>query len=865
MRKLLLVLVLLLSSGLVLATHQRAGEITYRHIGGLTYEVTILTFTFAPSPADRPKLEILWGDGTSSELPRTIKEDLPNDIRRNVYVGQHTYPGLGEYLISVEDPNRNYGILNIPNSVNIPFFIESLLVISPFFTPNNSPILLLEPIDYGCTFIPYIHNPGAYDLDGDSLSYRLVTCRGAGGFDIPGYTLPNTVGSNVGSIISLNAFTGDFLWDSPKMQGEYNIAILIEEWRNGLRIGYVTRDMQIIVQGCSNLPPEFVPVPDTCVVAGGVVDFDVTASDPNGNVLTLTGTGGPVVITESPAVFQQPVVGPGSVSSHFHWQTVCNHVRLNPYQVYFKVQDNSFPVNLIDLMTVNISVIGPPVPGLTAVPAGNNMLISWNRSPCGNATGYALYRRNGFAGWVPGYCETGVPAYTGYQRIQTFENLTDTTFTDDNKGSGLIHGQDYCYIIIALYPDGAQSIASEEVCATLVRDLPIITHNSIRNTDAVNGSVFVGWVKPTELDSTQTPGPFKYFIYRAIQTSGPLTLIDSLDGLNDTSYVDTLLNTVAGGFTYSIGLLNNTPGMRFLVGYSQAATSVFLRLQPTDEKIILSWDFSVPWENDSFVVYRRNPLTLFFDSIAITHLRTYQDTGLKNGETYCYMIKSRGAYSDPELPAPLLNFSQQACAVPLDNVAPCPPVLAITVECEQLTNILRWTNPNRSCADDAALYNIYYASQQQADFSLIATRSPATDTVYLHQGMASIAGCYAVTAVDSTGNESLFSNIVCIDIDSCPAYQLPNVFTPNNDGKNDYFRPFPWHSVERIDISIYNRWGVLVFETTEPYINWDGKDKNTGQLCADGVYFYACDVYELRLKGLSSRKLSGVIHLISGQ
>jgi hypothetical protein len=35
------------------ATHQRAGEITYRHISGLTYEVTITTYTFAPSAADR--------------------------------------------------------------------------------------------------------------------------------------------------------------------------------------------------------------------------------------------------------------------------------------------------------------------------------------------------------------------------------------------------------------------------------------------------------------------------------------------------------------------------------------------------------------------------------------------------------------------------------------------------------------------------------------------------------------------------------------------------------------------------------------------------------------------------------------------
>ena len=44
------------------ATHQRAGEITYKHISGLTYEFKLVTYTYTPSPADRPELEIVWGD-----------------------------------------------------------------------------------------------------------------------------------------------------------------------------------------------------------------------------------------------------------------------------------------------------------------------------------------------------------------------------------------------------------------------------------------------------------------------------------------------------------------------------------------------------------------------------------------------------------------------------------------------------------------------------------------------------------------------------------------------------------------------------------------------------------------------------------
>ncbi|MFO7613170.1 MAG: gliding motility-associated C-terminal domain-containing protein, partial [Bacteroidales bacterium] len=76
-----------------------------------------------------------------------------------------------------------------------------------------------------------------------------------------------------------------------------------------------------------------------------------------------------------------------------------------------------------------------------------------------------------------------------------------------------------------------------------------------------------------------------------------------------------------------------------------------------------------------------------------------------------------------------------------------------------------------------------------------------------------ITGCYAVVAIDSTGNQSEFSNIVCVDNDACSVYALPNVFTPNDDGRNDLFRPFPYTSVEKVQMTIFNRWGNIVYET----------------------------------------------------
>ena len=175
------VLLTLLCSFSLFATHQRAGEISYVYISGLTYEFTITTYTYTPSLADRPEIDITWGDGTTSTVPRSQKINMPNNISKNVYVTQHTFSAAGTFHVSFEDPNRNAGIVNIPNSVEIPFFIETIIVINPFIGGNSSPQLLNPPIDNGCTNVIYYHNPGAYDPDGDSLSYSLIDCRGTDG------------------------------------------------------------------------------------------------------------------------------------------------------------------------------------------------------------------------------------------------------------------------------------------------------------------------------------------------------------------------------------------------------------------------------------------------------------------------------------------------------------------------------------------------------------------------------------------------------------------------------------------------------------------------------------------------------------
>jgi len=847
----------------VYATHERAGEITFKHLGGLSYEVTILTYTFAPSPADRPELEIKWGDGTTDILPRIERVDLPNDIRRNVYKGEHTYSGASTYVLSLEDPNRNYGILNIPNSVNIPFYIETTLIINPFLGPNNSPVLLNPPLDNGCVNLPFIHNPGAWDADGDSLSYRLVPCKGANGEVIPGFVLPNMADpNNPAGEFTINPHTGDINWDSPTLQGEYNFAMLIEEWRHGILISAVTRDMQVHIAPCSNNPPEIQPIPDTCVVAGSNLSFWVVATDEDNHVVTLTATGGPIVIANHPADFDQPIDSVGQVSQIFSWNTVCSHVQKQPYQVYFKAKDDGYPVELIDMLTVNIWVNGPPVENLIAEPLGSAIQLVWDRNICDNAIGYKVYRRLGPSGFVPGYCETGVPSYTGYSLIAEINSLDNSSYSDNNDGTGLINGIQYCYFVTAIYPDGAESYVSNEACASLKKDIPIITNVSIENTGTTNGEIYIAWSMPTELDTLQAPGPYKYYIYASEGFFGDdLVLIDSLPDLNDTIYWHSPYNTMDNPVSYRVDLYNVAPNNYFLIGSTQIASSVYLTTTPSDNMLELSWFEFVSWENDLYIIYRKDNETPVYDSIGWSDTQFYADSGLINGVTYCYYLQSIGRYSSPGIIDPILNLSQISCNTPNDNVPPCPPVLFVETNCDLPANILTWTNPNHWCADDVVKYYIYYTPTTNSDFFVLDSLMNANDTTYVHANIPSIAGCYAVTAIDSTGNQSDFSNIECVSIDSCSVYAIPNVFTPNSDGFNDYLVPFPYTSVESINLQIFNRWGGVVYETTDPDINWDGKHKQTNQECSEGTYYYVCDVNEITLIGPIKRTIQGVVYI----
>lgn len=885
MKKLLPLLSLLIWSLSATATHNRAGEITYRWINGLTYEVTITTYTRACDLcADRCELEIRWGDSATSILPRSNGSslrcanardgeiiDAVNRIRKNVYVGTHTYDAPGIYTLVMEDRNRNAGISNIINSDQVPFYIETELFISPSLGANNSPVLTNPPVERGCINKRFEHNPGAFDPDGDSLAYRLVLSRAENGAPITTIYNPTYVQDSV----KIDRQTGLLYWDLPRNVGQYNFALEVIEYRKNqqgryVRIGYVTRDLQVDIEDCGNNPPVVAPVGPFCVEAGTSLNFSVSASDPDGDDVTLTAFGGPFVT--SPRASFPSVTGPEPVTGFFNWNTSCDLVRKQPYQVSFKAEDlppDPFDVPLSDIYTTEITIIAPAPKNPRADAEGLSIRLDWDPSICSQAAGYLVYRRAGLYGFVPGNCETGVPAYTGYAFLDSLDGgLNDNSYLDTNN---IEIGKEYCYMVVAYFNDEALSYASVEFCAALPLSLPLLTQVDVSSTDLQNGTMEIAWIAPPEFDSTLFPPPYRMDLMRRERDGGNFGFLSSFNGLVDGSFSDGNLNTQELSYEYRIDLYSGPNAD--LVGESADASSIFTESKGVDRAVELDFNFDTPWSNERFVIYRENPTgSGNFDSIGESFSQEYVDTGLVNGETYCYYAEGYGRYTASDsLPKPLINRSQIKCAAARDTIAPCVPMFSARNVCPD-TIYFSWVlDKSPGCSDDVKMINIYFRTGENSfgnqPFLSIPTRG---DSTIKFVSDASIFGCYAISAVDDAdqdpngqANESPLSAEVCIE--SCFTIGFPNVFTPNGDNVYETFLPTNVDQVSELQIEIFNRWGTKVYEALSlaEFLaeGWDGTVESNGQQAPEGVYYYICRYRPETLGPSREQVASGFVHL----
>ncbi len=225
---------------------------------------------------------------------------------------------------------------------------------------NSAPHFTNNPIVFVCVGQSFTYNHGAIDPDGDSLVFSLVDPLIDATTPIPympGYSATNPITSS--PALTIDPVTGDITMN-PTQQEVGVLSVLVQEYRNGVLIGQVVRDMEIYVRPCNNTLPTATgingtSIRDTTVCPGTQICFDVFSNDADsGQIVTMTWNAGIANSTYTISGFPYP-------TGNFCWTPGVNDISANPHQFTVTVVDNACPNSGYQTYSFNIYVNSPLV------------------------------------------------------------------------------------------------------------------------------------------------------------------------------------------------------------------------------------------------------------------------------------------------------------------------------------------------------------------------------------------------------------------------------------------------------------------------------------------------------------------------
>lgn len=392
----------------VSATHIVGGDFTCRWLSGNTFEVKLVLYRDMNglAPFDQTILVGIFNKGNNQLVDSVYIDLLLSDslefsgdceIPPEVQVEQGVYIDTiilannpAGYYLSWERCCRNHSVVNIfdPGATGMVFYME---VADPALQ-NSSPVLLNAPLPFMCEQQPWVYNFGGFDADGDVLVYSLVdplkghTGNGIGGNLPPilnalmpapyipitwesGYSLANVCG---GTPLAVDAVTGT-ITATPAYTGLYAMAIEVREFRNGVQIGLIRREIEFYVILCSDNSSPYINLATSVapVMSGGNALYEITATDTICFSITIDDFGDSIFFSHEGDVFQGGIIDPpfatindtigtDQVTSTFCWNTTCAHINGDPYKIIFKAMDDGCPLPFTTVDTVLIKVNPPP-------------------------------------------------------------------------------------------------------------------------------------------------------------------------------------------------------------------------------------------------------------------------------------------------------------------------------------------------------------------------------------------------------------------------------------------------------------------------------------------------------------------------
>ena len=210
--------------------------------------------------------------------------------------------------------------------------------------------------------------------------------------------------------------------------------------------------------------------------------------------------------------------------------------------------------------------------------------------------------------------------------------------------------------------------------------------------------------------------------------------------------------------------------------------------------------------------------------------------GLNIGDTVVLTVTPNGTGCY----IPNTNFCYTSCTPPEASFLPSPSKM----------NTL---NPNTTMINSSSNATSYFWDFGDGETSTLPTPTKTYSDLD--------TGTYLITLTASNGTctdvayyyVKVFEDLV---------YYIPNTFTPDNNDFNALFTPVftSGYDTGNYSMLIFNRWGELVYTTSEVNKGWDGKDIRNGKLCEDGTYIWKI---EFGVKGIDKREtISGHLNLL---
>ena len=405
----------------VYATHAAGSDLSYRWISGNIYEITVNFYrdcqgVAAPGTVTlnvkatscgqnfNVTLNPISGTGQEITFPCNPTFTYCNGgtnpgIQQYTYRGNVTLPSQCiDWVFSYSVCCRNCAISTITNQANCnnsstgnALYVEAYLN-NVVANHNSSPTFTNIPVAFVCANQAFTFNHGVIDPNGDSLAYSFINPKRSATVDVgwlAGYSATNWLTS--APPVAINASTGDITM-LPTLDGQVAVcAVLVKEYRAGVLIGSVIRDMQFWIKDCgTNLLPTATGINgtsnfSTIVCAGSTTCFTINSNDPNiGQHILMTSTATTSIPGSTFTITNQNGASPNYPVGTFCWTPSAADARDQPYTFTVMVKDDNCNYNSFQIYSYSIVV---PRHIITFVsPTYNGYHISCNTGSNGSVT-----------------------------------------------------------------------------------------------------------------------------------------------------------------------------------------------------------------------------------------------------------------------------------------------------------------------------------------------------------------------------------------------------------------------------------------------------------------------------------------------